>query len=202
MHTTHQPLPLHRKKTGAHISTNPCTDTLTDFQYLDHMIPHHQVAVDMSYALQKTKITNPTMLLLCRNIIRKQDYEIWEMTMMKNSLSHTIADPKHGQLSNGATKMEIYNPHIGRSKCNPLFFDPDAHHKHMQHQTITVKSYLAHMIPHHQVAVDMSKRLLLHTNHSYLMDFCRKLIVDQQYEIAMMKDLLKNAYQHRSDLLD
>ena len=34
---------------------------------------------------------------------------------------------------------------------------------------INDKSYLEHMIPHHQVAVDMSKRLLLHTNHSYLM---------------------------------
>ena len=35
------------------------------------MIPHHQVAVDMSYLLiPKTK--NPEMLHLCRNIIRKQ----------------------------------------------------------------------------------------------------------------------------------
>ena len=40
--------------------------------------------------------------------------------------------------------------------------------------------YLEHMIPHHQVAIDMNKDLLLHTNHSYLLDFCRKLIIDQQ----------------------
>ena len=42
---------------------------------------------------------------------------------------------------------------------------------------LTDLEYLEHMIPHHQVAIDMSKRLLLHTNHSYLMDFCRKLII-------------------------
>ena len=204
MHTSHQSFPQHhtKNKKQKYITANPCTDTLSDLEYLDHMVPHHQVAVDMSHALQNTNITNPTMLLLCRNIIRKQDYEIWEMTMMKNALSHTITDHTQGQLGNRTTKMEVYHPYVGQAKCNPLFFDPDAHHKHMQHQTTTVKSYLEHMIPHHQVAVDMSKRLLLHTNHSYLMDFCRKLIVDQQYEIVMMKDLLKNAYRHRSVLLE
>ena len=62
--------------------------------------------------------------------------------------------------------------------------------------------YLKHMIPHHQVAIDMSKRLLLHTNHSYLMEFCRKLIIDQQGEIFYMNNLLNNPYNHHSELLD
>ena len=53
---------------------------------------------------------------------------------------------------------------------------------------------------HHQVAIDMSKRLLLHSNHSYLIDFCRKLIIDQQYEIYYMNNLLKNMYQHHNIL--
>lgn len=41
------------------LHSNPCTDTLTNIEYLDHMIPHHQVAIDMSHALQKTNITKP-----------------------------------------------------------------------------------------------------------------------------------------------
>ena len=58
------------------MSHNPCTDKLSDMEYLKHMIPHHQVAIDMS----KMLIThNPAILHLCRNIIRKQGYEIWEM---------------------------------------------------------------------------------------------------------------------------
>ena len=57
------------------------------------------------------------------------------------------------------------------------------------------------MIPHHQVAIDMSRRLLLHTNHPYLMDFCRKLIIDQQGEIYYMNSLLKNTYNYSSELL-
>ena len=31
---------------------NPCTDPLSDIEFLEHMIPHHQVAVDMSVLLQ------------------------------------------------------------------------------------------------------------------------------------------------------
>ena len=31
------------------------------------------------------------------------------------------------------------------------------HSKHMEHMEITDKSYLDHMIPHHQVAVDIAK---------------------------------------------
>ena len=73
----------------------------------------------------------------------------------------------------------------------------------MKHMEITDKSYLEHMIPHHQVAVDMSKRLLLHTNNSYLIQFCRQLIIDQQGEIFYMNNLLKdNNYFYKSPLLD
>jgi uncharacterized protein (DUF305 family) len=73
--------------------------------------------------------------------------------------------------------------------------------KMMEDMEINDKSYLEHMIPHHQVAVDMSKRLLLHTNNSYLLDFCRKLITDQQGEIFYMNNLLMNHYDHESELL-
>jgi uncharacterized protein (DUF305 family) len=71
----------------------------------------------------------------------------------------------------------------------------------MKGMKITDRSYLEHMIPHHQVAIDMSKRLLLHTNNSYLIDFCRKLIIEQQSEIYMMNNLLINTYNYKSELL-
>ena len=61
--------------------------------------------------------------------------------------------------------------------------------------------YLVHMIPHHQVAIDMSRRLLMYTNNSYLMSFCRELIINQQGEIFTMKHLLENKYDYQSELL-
>ena len=183
--------------------SNPCTDTLTDEEYLEHMIPHHQVAIDMSDLLIK-KSKNPIMIHMCRDITRKQSYEIWEMTMMKHNLSETMFSDDTWSVDNIRTKLDRFNPVMSKAKegpCNPLFFKPNDHSAHMATMDITDTSYLEHMIPHHQVAVDMSKRLLLHTNHSYLLDFCRKLIIDQQGEIYTMNNLLKNTYNYKSDLL-
>ena len=183
---------------------NPCTDMLTDLEYLEHMIPHHQVAIDMSNLLIP-ETDDPFILHLCRDIIRKQEYEIWEMTMMMNAISDTIVSNDISQKNNVSTALNTYYPDKSKSKnteCNPLFFKPDDHAHHMTHMKVTRKSYLEHMIPHHQVAIDMSKRLLLHTNHTYLIDFCRKLIIDQQNEIFLMHSLLeKENYSHSSELL-
>jgi uncharacterized protein (DUF305 family) len=182
---------------------DPCTDKLTDLEYLEHMIPHHQVAVDMSELLIP-HINDPVILHLCRDIIRKQKYEIVEMKDMEKRISDTLFYNSSGVIDKNITKLDIYEPKKSKAKegeCNPLFFKPDDHSKHMEHMKINSKSYLEHMIPHHQVAVDMSRRLLLHTNHSYLIYFCRKLILDQQAEILMMNNLLQNTYTHDSSLL-
>ena len=186
-----------------HIGSNPCTDNLSDIDYLVHMIPHHQVAIDMSNMLIPNT-NNPQMLHLCRDIIRKQGYEIWEMEQMKNNLSVSIFSNLPNNVEVFKTKMDIHAPKMSKAKegnCNPLFFKPNDHMKHMEHMEINDKSYLDHMVPHHQVAVDMSKRLLLHTNNSYLMDFCRRLIIDQQGEIFYMNNLLENKYNYKSELL-
>tara|TARA_B110000967_G_scaffold201211_2_gene238155 strand:+ start:349 stop:996 length:648 start_codon:yes stop_codon:yes gene_type:complete len=182
---------------------DPCTGSLSEVEYLEHMIPHHQVAIDMSdLLLPKSK--NPTILHLCRDITRKQSYEIWEMTMLKNKINGQLTDNSSWTVDCYETKLEKFWPKLSKSKdgsCNPLFFKPNEHMKMMEDMEINDKSYLEHMIPHHQVAVDMSKRLLLHTNNSYLLDFCRKLITDQQGEIFYMNNLLMNHYDHESELL-
>jgi len=183
---------------------NPCTSLLSGLEYLEHMIPHHQVAIDMSNLLAKSS-QNPQMLHMCRDITRKQSYEIWEMQAMKKNLSHSMFNSTKGSLDNIYTNMDKYYPIMSKSKdgdCNPLFFKPNDHSKMMKGMKITDKSYLEHMIPHHQVAIDMSKRLLLHTNQSYLLFFCRKLIIDQQSEIYLMNNLLQNLYNYKSKLFN
>jgi uncharacterized protein (DUF305 family) len=196
-HSLHNPL---LNNTGS----DPCTDNLTDLEYLDHMIPHHQVAIDMSNLLVPETSSN-VMLNLCREIIRKQSYEIFEMKNMKAYSGDLFANDEWKR-DNIKTVLDVYNPKLSKSDeiCNPLFFKPNDHSKHMDgmKMEITPKSYLEHMIPHHQVAVDMSNRLLLHTNNSYLLDFCRKLIIDQQGEIFYMNNLLnKKTFLYESELL-
>jgi len=52
--------------------------------------------------------------------------------------------------------------------------------------------YLEHMIPHHQVAVDMSKTLLKHTQNDFMIAFAYRIIRSQQNEINYMTQLLQN----------
>ena len=196
----------HKNHTGSYNknNSNPCTDKLSDLEYLEHMIPHHQVAIDMSILLEK-RTTSDVMLHLCRQIIRKQSYEIFEMHRMQAYTGSLFADDISIK-EKAQTKLDKYNPILSKAKsgpCNPLFFKPNDHSKMMKNMKVTDQGYLEHMIPHHQVAVDMSKRLLLHTNNSYLLDFCRKLIIDQQYEILVMNDLLKSIHNlYKSELLE
>jgi len=200
-HQSHQSHSEHRMNSSK--SGNPCTDVLTDLEYLTHMIPHHQVAIDMSHMLQPNT-QNPRMLHLCRDIIRKQGYEIWEMTMVKQNISETIFAPMEGTIDDYTTSIEYYEPLLSSAQgeaCNPMFFKPDDHMKHMVGNDVTDKTYLEHMIPHHQVAIDMSRRLLLHTNHPYLMEFCHSLIMSQQGEIYNMKSMLQNTYNYSSALV-
>ena len=68
----------HSSHSSQSSGVNPCTDHLTDQDYLEHMIPHHQVAVNMCYRLLKhTK--NNFLIGLCYDIIREQEYEIMIM---------------------------------------------------------------------------------------------------------------------------
>ena len=188
---------------------NPCTDYLTDIEYLEHMIPHHIVAIDMSKELIKTS-KNPIMLNLARNIIRHQSYEVWEMRRMMANLqpnnmysNENLFNSTKKQIK---SKFNYYEPkksrYIGDS-CDPLFFDPDAHMKHMSHMPVTDISFLEHMIPHHQVAVDMSQRLLLHSKNSYTRQLCFDIITEQEAEILLMNQMLEytEKWKYNSNLV-
>ena len=44
---------MYSKNNLESFESEPCGNNLTDKEYLIHMIPHHQVAVDISVLLQK-----------------------------------------------------------------------------------------------------------------------------------------------------
>ena len=64
---------------------NPCTDFLSDKDYLIHMIPHHQVAIDMcKLMIPITK--SKTMQNIYRTIIFNQNIEILLMKQVLNDI--------------------------------------------------------------------------------------------------------------------
>jgi|TARA_B110000967_G_scaffold43072_1_gene43180 uncharacterized protein (DUF305 family) len=177
---------------------NPCDQYLSDRDYLLHMIPHHQVAVDVSIQMQQ-KSNNPVMHDILRQLIWGQNREIMMMKDIRKNLPDNISssqfemDNTYRNTVLDFTKTASYP----NAECNPMFFDPELHKKHMSHMKLDEKMYLEHMIPHHQIAVDMSKRLLKHTNNDFMIAFAYKIIRNQQDEINYMSQLLQNL-QHWS----
>jgi len=113
-------------------------------------------------------------------------------------LLQTLAQPKDVQGWNkarwGMTDediMKAFNEKVERlpdsKKGRPLSLS--ASDKKMLENTNNI-NYLQHMIPHHQIAVNMSRILLLHTKNPYMLEFANDIIKNQQYEIWNMKEAL------------
>ena len=189
-------------KNSSKYENDPCAYDLSDEDYLRHMIPHHQVAVDISLLLQKIS-NNPTMQSILRQLIWVQNYEITLMETMLEEMPHQMTNNSKTR-KYIPTIADLIPPNkIGLTKtyCDPHFFDPEGHMEHIKHIELNDKTYIEHMIPHHQVAVDMSKKLLKHTENDMMISLAYRIIRSQQNEIVLLNDLLKNKYIHKSDLL-
>tara|TARA_B100000575_G_scaffold294645_1_gene312612 strand:+ start:10593 stop:11231 length:639 start_codon:yes stop_codon:yes gene_type:complete len=182
-----------------------CSIKITDVQYLQHMIPHHQVAIDMSIILQRNT-KNPTMQNIIRKLIWVQKYEIelmkYFIKRMPVSVNNSIVLNRN-YISTVSDFIKPNSLNISKTYCDPLFFDPKKHMKHMKHMKIDDEMYIKHMIPHHQVAVDMSKKLLKNTKNTFMINLAYRIIRNQQEEIIILNDLLhKNNINYKSNNLN
>ena len=182
-----------------------CRGYLTDNEYLEHMIQHHQVAVDISILLQK-KTKNPEMQEILRKIIWVQNYEIQLMRDMAKGLPENDMSTSEIDMDRNYTTItvgDLSKPNeVGLTKayCDPNFFEPEKHMEHVKH--IDDKMYIKHMIPHHQVAVDMSKVLLKNTKNDFMIYLAYRIIRGQQGELTLLNDMLsKKLYAHQSNLI-
>ena len=187
--------------------TNICNKQLTDTEYINHMITHHEVAVYMSENhLQNTK--NPVILDILRNVIRLQNYEI---NLMKDSkIDDNHNKDFNDEMSNKNIKMDksyIYTqgdfvypnvPYLSNTFCDPGFFDM-SHNKKLHNMSDAM--YIQHMIPHHQVAVDMSKKILNTSNNDFIIDLAYKIIRSQQLEITKLYYLSVSKNMFESNIL-
>jgi uncharacterized protein (DUF305 family) len=181
---------------------NTCKSELTDREYLEHMIPHHQVVIDMSKVLQQ-KTEWVELQYKLREIIWMQELEINIMNNMLRGMPDKISN---SNLTMDKTYIQTLSDFIEPNKldltntyCDPSFFDSKKHMHHLSH--ITDDSYIDHMIPHHQLAVDMSKILLKNTNNDMLISLAYKIIKDQQQEVINFDNLKKSKYRNKSNLI-
>jgi len=172
-------------------SDYPCRVFLSDNDFLKHMITHHQIAIDIS--IQHIDNTQSDIIMkVLRELIWTQKYEIVMMTEELNHKTENISEITSNQPFIPTISSSTYPNVIGLTNtyCDPGFFNSTTHAQH--NMIVTDKQYILHMIPHHQVAVDMCKILLKHTKSDFLIYLAYRMIRAQESEIILLNDLLKS----------
>ena len=184
-------------------SEYPCRVFLSDEDFLKHMIPHHQMAIDIS--IQHIKNTKSDIIMkVLRELIWTQKYEV---VMMLAELKHKTGNMSvidNNQPFIATISSDMYPNVLGLTDayCDPAFFSykKNQHNQHNQHneehKIVTDKKYILHMIPHHQVAIDMCKILLKNTKNDFLIYLAYRMIRAQEAEIILLNDLLKSPFIH------
>jgi uncharacterized protein (DUF305 family) len=182
-------------------SEYPCRVFLSDEEFLKHMIPHHQMAIDISIEhIENTK--SDIIMKVLRELIWTQKYEV---VMMLAELKHKTINMSvidNNQPFIPTISSDMYPNVLGLTDayCDPAFFSykKNQHNQHNQHneehKIITDKQYILHMIPHHQVAIDMCKILLKNTKSDFLIYLAYRMIRAQEAEILLLNDLLKSPF--------
>jgi len=183
-------------------SSNICAKNLSDTEYLKHMIPHHQVAIDISIQLQKIS-KNSSMHNILRKLIWTQKYEIELMKRILKEQSKNLSKIDFNTFYDSTTTDYIKPNKLGLTNtyCDLLFFNPKKHNDHLGHMKLDDIMYIEHMIPHHQVAVDMSKVLLQNTKNDFMIYLAYRIIRSQQEEIILLNDFKDNIYNNKSELI-
>lgn len=173
-------------------SDYPCRVFLSDTDFLKHMITHHQVAVDISIQ-HITNTKHDIIMKILRELIWTQKYEILMMSEEIKHKTENITIIHKNQPFAPTISSFIYPNVVGltNSYCDPAFFNLKQHNK-VNHTILTDKEYILHMIPHHQVAIDMCKILLKHTKSDFLIYLSYRIIRAQEAEILLLHDLLKS----------
>jgi len=170
----------------------PCRVVLSDEEFLKHMIPHHQMAIDISIEHIKNTKSDIIMKVL-RELIWTQQYEIILMLAELKHKTENISAIYTNQPFIPTISSNMYPNVLGLTNtyCDPAFFNSN---QHKNHNVVTDKDYILHMIPHHKVAIDMCKMLLKTTKSDILIYLCYRLIRAQEAEIILLNDLLKSPF--------
>lgn len=148
-----------------------------DLQFIDQMTMHHEGAI-MSSEHMISNSKRPELRKLARNIEESQSEQIDQMQTWRDEWY-----PDAGQTSGmpaGMMNGGMMEQMMGGSM------------QEMMGGNATDAMFLRMMIPHHQMAVDMSEKALERSERPELKELARKIIDEQTAEIELMEGYLKD----------
>ena len=147
-----------------------------DLQFIDQMIPHHEGAL-MSSEHMISNSERPELRQLYENIQKSQSEQIEQMQEWRKEWYPDAGQPPE-MMGNGQT---------GNMMGNGIM---DGSMQGMMGGNALDVMFLKTMIPHHQMAVDMSDEALSKAEHPELRDLAQKIRDEQSSEIELMKGYL------------
>ena len=148
-----------------------------DVDFLANMIPHHQGAILSSKKLLETT-TNQTLTQLANNIISEQEKEVAEFTsLIKDLEAKNTSYEDVDTVSIGNDMEAIMNKMMTDMSSIEVTADNDI-------------DFLKGMIPHHQGAIDVSKKILEYTKDDKIKEIANRIIAAQEKEISDMNSML------------
>ncbi len=170
-----------------------------EVRFLQGMIDHHQMALDMAqHCLERA--STPAVLTLCQDVIDAQSAEIslmqgwlleWygitytpmsmtEMLEMMDDMA-AIGSMGHGMHGGHGAAQEIKDP--------PMMMGMMAGLNRLEGHAYEV-AWLEAMIDHHDDALHMSRRILRYAEHNDLRALAEDIISAQTAEIELMEQLI------------
>lgn len=163
-----------------------------DRAFVQQMIPHHQMAVQMAQTAQKQG-QHPQITTLSGNIITAQNREITEMTAIADKLGvKPDAMPMNGSMSG---HMAADDHALGLTMAQSgMTMNMSA----LNGAKPFDRAFIDMMIPHHQGAIRMARAELAHGTSPQLRTIAQGIIADQAKEIGEMNTWRAGWYGHTS----
>lgn len=187
-------------------------EKISDKEFLELMIKHHNIAVKMSKLIQMNS-KDDFILDYARKVIFNQSEEVILMERFLKSVPN-IQTEKSCNCGNTfiSAKIEKLYPGIfSNIKCDDSHFEDigneplqlrmeskyetigninNKNHNKMNHNNIlTDKEYVDHMVAHHKSGVDLAKLLLKSTKEPRLLLLGQTIILDQEKEMFQLNYL-------------
>ena len=141
-----------------------------DVMFAQHMIPHHQQAIDMA-AMVPSHTANPALRVVAIHISTDQRAEISILTDMLNEWGAPTAGPGPMSMEGMVDDATMHRlPSLSGAEFDTV--------------------WITAMIGHHQGAVTMAQAELAHGRNPAAKKMARLIINAQQREISYMTDLI------------
>ncbi len=152
----------------------------TDLRFIDGMIHHHEMAVEMARVIQERGL-RPDVKGLAEDVIRTQSAEIDTMRALRQRW-FPDAPPPGPMTADDIAQMGMAMPMDTLTSADA----PD-------------RPFLDMMIPHHAGGIVMADEAVVYTERPEVRALARRIILDQAREVGQMRAWLEEGGRPASD---